>query len=1482
MKTNRTFVCLCFILLIFSFFANRSFGQIKAQFSSNIQSGCSPILVAFEDESTGNPTNWKWDLGNGTISSQQNPFASYVNPGVYTVKLTVKGSGGTDSVVKTSYITVYENPQANFSASPVQGCFPLNVKFTNSSQPGSGTITDYLWDFGDGVTSTTEKPNHVYTSSGTFDVTLKVTNNYGCTNALTKSDLIHIEDGVNADFSLSSLNVCKKPATAEFTNNTQGAGNVKYIWNFGDGNTSTSKDATHNYAASGTYNVILTAKSEGGCTDTASMQVVIAIPSSSFTNTSATCSNKIISFSNTSIPAPVSCTWYFGDGTSSTELNPEKVYTQTGTYTVKLVNIFSSKCSDSVTKTITIVSGPAPSFTANDTFRCAAPFTVNFSNTTSGNAVQYTWDFGDGATSHTANATHTYTNQGSYTVTLTAIGPNGCENNITKNDYINIQPVRVKSLANLPDSGCIPFTARPTAVLNINDNIKSYTWDFGDGGTATGAAPQHTYTKEGIYAVKVTIETEDGCTNTYTLKNAVFAGHKPHADFTGDFDSVCLNSGVYFYNTSTNGPITFAQWNYGPIQDSASGHNYYFVPLDTGYRYLTLVAFNYGCSDTITKAKVLYALPPVAGMEVTLNCSDKTLVNFTDTSIVDIEHTWDFGDGTTDVTKNPSHVYASPGTYTIKLYVENKTCKDTATQTIHVINEQGTMSLPGSAFCRGTNVDADVTGINIDNIKNTRWNFGDGTLITVNGDTKTTHVYTITGKYKVTAVVTDLNNCQYVYTWPDSVSVYGPTANYTSTQPDICSGYTALFKDKSSSDGIHDITLWKWDYGDYLNHYYYSSQTFSHVYSDTGYYTPQLIVTDSYGCSDTIRRNKYVYVSHPYASFTIGDSIVCPDTQVRFEDQSTGNNLQYVWNFGDGLQSTIQNPYHKYKQSGTYWPSLTVVDNIGCKDSIISTSLRVSVPAANFSMSDSFSTCPPLPVQFTNNSTSYNTLNWEFGDGSSSVIDTPTHIYTYPGNYTAKLIAKGYGNCADTLTKNIVIKGPTGKLVYDSKPLCSPAVINFSATASHTENYTWDYSDGNVDITLKGKSTHTYDAGFFVPKLILTDSLGCKVSVKGTDTVKIYDVTANAKISASNACDSALIQFTDISESKDIITHHYWYFGDNDSADASQITHSYNKTGSYNTTLIAVTKLGCTDTLHLSSPITIYSSPDIAITGDSIACALAQVNFKGTSNMQDPAMQWNWKFNNGSVASGQAANTSYKTGGNYVVSLIATTAAGCADTASHKIKINSPPPVNVGPDTSICQNSVYQLNATGAFKYSWQGPGLSCTNCASPKVTVDRFATYKVTGADEIGCTASDSISLKAITPSPITVSGDDTLCIGEKTQFTASGTATYQWYPSQYLDNAQSPTPVFTASADTAITYKVIGSTEHNCFSDTGFVFVKTYPVPQMNFQSGDITLSVGSSVRLNSNSSADITQWQWTPSAGLDNAGSANPLASPRQTTT
>src|SRR5438067_2460984 len=87
-----------------------AYAQPVARFIANTTSGCAPILVNFSDQSTGNPSQWKWDLGNGTVSYLQHPSVTYFNPGFYTVKLTVKTSTSADSVVKLNYITVFGAP----------------------------------------------------------------------------------------------------------------------------------------------------------------------------------------------------------------------------------------------------------------------------------------------------------------------------------------------------------------------------------------------------------------------------------------------------------------------------------------------------------------------------------------------------------------------------------------------------------------------------------------------------------------------------------------------------------------------------------------------------------------------------------------------------------------------------------------------------------------------------------------------------------------------------------------------------------------------------------------------------------------------------------------------------------------------------------------------------------------------------------------------------------------------------------------------------------------------------------------------------------------------------------------------------------------------------------------------------------------------------------------------------------------------------
>jgi len=140
--------------ILFSFTIN---AQLTANFTATPLSGCSPLIVSFTDQSTGNPTIWQWDLGNGTSSVLPNPATTYFNPGTYTVKLVIRNAAGNaDSITKTQYITVNAKPTVAFSATPLTGCYPLPVQFTSQSVPGSGTISSWQWDLGDGTFSVFE------------------------------------------------------------------------------------------------------------------------------------------------------------------------------------------------------------------------------------------------------------------------------------------------------------------------------------------------------------------------------------------------------------------------------------------------------------------------------------------------------------------------------------------------------------------------------------------------------------------------------------------------------------------------------------------------------------------------------------------------------------------------------------------------------------------------------------------------------------------------------------------------------------------------------------------------------------------------------------------------------------------------------------------------------------------------------------------------------------------------------------------------------------------------------------------------------------------------------------------------------------------------------------------------------------------------------------------------------------------------------
>ncbi len=233
---------------------------IVADFNSNVTTGKTPLIVQFNDISTGNPTTWNWDFGDGTISTQQNPMHTYLAIGAYTVTLRASSSTFVGAVTKTNYITVENGLQAVFTASPSQGEVPLNVQFTDTS---IGAPTAWLWDFGDGTNSILQSPAHIYNLAGNYTVKLTASNNIGSNTSAIPS-IINVSSAISQFVSTpvasfySNVTSGNAPLPVQFTDTS--TGNVtSWLWDFGDGNTSASQNSTHTYFEPGSYSVTLNA-----------------------------------------------------------------------------------------------------------------------------------------------------------------------------------------------------------------------------------------------------------------------------------------------------------------------------------------------------------------------------------------------------------------------------------------------------------------------------------------------------------------------------------------------------------------------------------------------------------------------------------------------------------------------------------------------------------------------------------------------------------------------------------------------------------------------------------------------------------------------------------------------------------------------------------------------------------------------------------------------------------------------------------------------------------------------------------------------------------------------------------------------------------------------------------------------------------------------------------------------------------------------
>ena len=415
-----------------------------ASFRANPDKGPAPLVVSFDETSTGDIDTWSWVFGDGGTSSARDVVHTYAAPGDYTVTLTVSGNGGTDTATGT--IMVFPPPSARFSANPAIGGSPLLVQFTDLSD---GPITSWSWDFDDEGSSSLQHPTHTFFGLGVYTVRLTVT---GPGGSDTTTGDVEVVLPPKASFVWSPGGA---PITAAFTDTSSGGPITSWTWSFDDGTQSSVQDPVHVFPNAGSYRVKLDVIGPGGSSTTEQDVLVLDGPRAFFVGSQ---DGPTYYFSDQSTGPISSWLWDFGDGSSSTEQHPEHDYSAGGNYDVTLT-VSGPWGSDSITRTITFFSAPGADFDAIPPSG-PAPLTVQFNDTSSGTVSSWSWTFDAGSSSTLRNPVHTFDSPGAYPVTLIVDGPGGSDS-VTKTVFVEdvvSRPPRLSGIVAVSTgvNNCIP------------------------------------------------------------------------------------------------------------------------------------------------------------------------------------------------------------------------------------------------------------------------------------------------------------------------------------------------------------------------------------------------------------------------------------------------------------------------------------------------------------------------------------------------------------------------------------------------------------------------------------------------------------------------------------------------------------------------------------------------------------------------------------------------------------------------------------------------------------------------------------------------------------------------------------------------------------------------------------------------------------------------------------------------------------------
>jgi PKD repeat protein len=881
-----------------------------------------------------------WYYGDGQSSNVTDSihFYDYINNNSATadfdMQLQVTNEYGCSDAALQEVI-VYPFVTAFFAA-PSPQCSPAEITVVSGSQNAS-----YLnWQLASGLSggNTSITANYINESDTLINdmITLIATSAYGCSDTL--SHAIAVYPKPNASFAMSLDEICYSSVVT--INNTSLHASA-FAWNYGDGNTADITDSTHTHVYTNTTNsvqafdLILVASNAWGCSDQAENDVTVYPEvNAQIPTINSECSPSTFVLQSITQPSN-SVAWYVGDLIFNDELINLSYVNVSDTLLnidVTLISTSVYGCSDTATQVISTLPKPMADFEMSDVLVCEAG-AVTLTNT-SAFATAYSWSYGDGQNSTTSlqEHEHEYTSEGAYvgqySIGLTASNIYGCSD-FTSSNY-QIYPPVVAAFAG-DTTGCAPHGV---TWMNTSEGAVSYQWELGNGQESSMETPYALYdgnnSVDTTYTATLVATSIYGCESQVSLPVHVY--HTPIALASVDTTQGCFPTQVTLHNASIGASIY--QWAYGNGFTSDTTAMYHQVPFynytnnPLTYPIQLIASTEMGCQD-VTTTSVTIGPQLIASFVMPLEDCSPFATYIDNTSIGGNVYNWNFGDGETSNVYEPNHTFFNWGmsdtTYTVELVIsDNFGCTDTAITTVAVypIPVASFMVSPSQQVWPNATVVLDNT--TMAGSINSSWSMGNSTNLYTNEPGSFS--YTSWGEYTIQLVVSNGSCSDTTY---QSIEILPPLPVAAFEGPaEGCVPLTVQF-DNLSENHVYS----SWSFGDGG-----SSNTTdpSYTYYQPGTYTVSLIVTGPGGETDQMVQEQIIVV-HPraQAAFTITPTEVnVPGEPIYCLNLSSGAS-GYSWDFGDGTNSTAENPLHEYQEEGVYSIQLIAENSFGCPDTML-------------------------------------------------------------------------------------------------------------------------------------------------------------------------------------------------------------------------------------------------------------------------------------------------------------------------------------------------------------------------------------------------------------------------------------------------------------------------------------------------------------------------------------------------------------------